>query len=940
MYFQFKFSNLLGTVYRKGDIVFSKDGNSVYVPVGNKITQYDLRYDRSSTLPVEVTGNFTSLTLSPNGLILIGASDLGHLHMISVMRRRLLYTKVSRRPIRAVAFSPDSKYLAVARSSEVHMYRCHGMERRVFNPFETEKVCPAATSDVTCLSWSWDSRLVVFGSKDAVTRVVPVKLMDIGRQVVEISCGSSSIRGVHFIHGSYDFYVISKSGNILRFRCNLNPDELHEKIVRAKSEKRQRLKEMLDSEDCKDVNTWKKEHPAQNSWLSFSCDYRRSIATLLHLEAPEQKAVDTTTSAGLLALAQEDQDQRRNATAGITATCYHSVAKLLVVACDTGDFAVMDTNDECAVLHSLNVSSQVISSVALNLTGDWLALGVPDAGQLLVWELRSETYKLKQQGHRKSMTVVAYSPDGSRLASGGEDCKVKLWCTVSSFCFVTFSEHTAPVTGVVFTQSGGAVLSSSEDGELVAAGGKDCHQIYIFSLKLGSLLEVLSGHKGPVTSICFSSVTGSSFLASTALDGSLKLWDSINTSSARETIDLHADGVCVQLRPDGEQVCVSTMDGQLNMFNTSTAAHEGCIEGRRDMGLLRKDTDQITAEKMQLSKYFRVLCYSSDGHNIVAGGESRHVCIYSAVHQLLVKKFTITKNRTMDGALGAYDRFSMAHNGINMNTVERRTDGNEVSADRGIKLPGVAKGDKSLRAFRNEILVSDIAFAPTGRSFVVCCSEGLLIYSQDTDWLFDPVCLDTENTPSAVRKRLLRQEWSMALMMAIKLNISTVKQEVLESIPVDAMNVVLSGLAPLYVEGLLQHLAQGLENTRHVGLYARWARQALYLHGRALKTRAPQIISAINALHRALNYHHASLSKLCAANEFTLAYLRQQGAVLKHRKQKQEESDQKPEDVEMTQGNNHSNGNLSDDDGNDDNNADEDVLPECDASSESHILDF
>jgi periodic tryptophan protein 2 len=66
---------LLGTIYRKGDITFSKDGYSVYVPVGNKITQYDLRNDRASTLPVEVGGNFTSLALSPNGLILIGATD-------------------------------------------------------------------------------------------------------------------------------------------------------------------------------------------------------------------------------------------------------------------------------------------------------------------------------------------------------------------------------------------------------------------------------------------------------------------------------------------------------------------------------------------------------------------------------------------------------------------------------------------------------------------------------------------------------------------------------------------------------------------------------------------------------------------------------------------------------------------------------------------------
>lgn len=39
----FQFNNLLGTVYRKGNLVFSNDGNSIISPVGNRITIYDLK---------------------------------------------------------------------------------------------------------------------------------------------------------------------------------------------------------------------------------------------------------------------------------------------------------------------------------------------------------------------------------------------------------------------------------------------------------------------------------------------------------------------------------------------------------------------------------------------------------------------------------------------------------------------------------------------------------------------------------------------------------------------------------------------------------------------------------------------------------------------------------------------------------------------------------
>jgi periodic tryptophan protein 2 len=41
--FSFQFSNLLGTVYRCGDLHFTCDGNSVISPVGNRVTVFDLK---------------------------------------------------------------------------------------------------------------------------------------------------------------------------------------------------------------------------------------------------------------------------------------------------------------------------------------------------------------------------------------------------------------------------------------------------------------------------------------------------------------------------------------------------------------------------------------------------------------------------------------------------------------------------------------------------------------------------------------------------------------------------------------------------------------------------------------------------------------------------------------------------------------------------------
>ena len=79
---------------------------------------------------------------------------------------------------------------------------------------------------------------------------------------------------------------------------------------------------------------------------------------------------------------------------------------------------------------------------------------------------------LKQQGHFYDLRCVAHSPNGQLMATGSDDAKVKVWNASTGFCFVTFAEHTAPVTAVAFVGGragrGLAVLSASLDGSVRA----------------------------------------------------------------------------------------------------------------------------------------------------------------------------------------------------------------------------------------------------------------------------------------------------------------------------------------------------------------------------------------------------------------------------------------------------------------------------------------
>jgi len=59
---------------------------------------------------------------------------------------------------------------------------------------------------------------------------------------------------------------------------------------------------------------------------------------------------------------------------------------------------------------------------------------------------------------------VAFSPDGTLLASGSEDETVRLWNWQSGQCLHVLQGHTNRVMSVVFSNDGKTLLSGSHDG--------------------------------------------------------------------------------------------------------------------------------------------------------------------------------------------------------------------------------------------------------------------------------------------------------------------------------------------------------------------------------------------------------------------------------------------------------------------------------------------
>ncbi|KAG2225208.1 hypothetical protein INT45_009537 [Circinella minor] len=842
----FKFSNLCGTVYTAGNLIFTPDGNSILSPVGNRVSLFDLVNNKSLTLPVEMRKDIKLMALSPNATLLVTIDKDGRALLINLPRRVLIAHFNFKAPVKAIEFSPDGKWIAASHEKYVEIWKAPGFNRE-FAPFVLHKTIGGHYDDILNISWSPDSKYFLTSSSDMTARLYR---MDAPKDYVPQTLAGhrNSVLGAWFSDDMKSIYTISKDGAL------------------------------------------------------FNWQYQTKAALLGDSDEEDEMDVDSE---------EKRMDQKRWRVAGkhflnqngvkVKSCAFFAPSNLLVVGLSNGVFGLYEVPSFINI-HTLSISQHNIDTVAINRTGEWLAFGSSTMGQLLVWEWQSESYVLKQQGHYYNMTSLSYSGDGQTLATGGEDGKVKVWNTTSGFCFVTFSDHKSNVMAVEFAKQGKVLFSASLDGtvrafdlvryrnfrtftspnpvqfsslvvdpsgEVVCAGTTDTFEIYVWSVQTGKLLDILAGHTGPISSLTFSPV--GMILVSGSWDYTARSWDIFGRSKQVETFQHQNEVLAVAFRPDGREIAASTLDGQIAFWDVENGKQVGSIEGRKDISGGRKVNDRTAADNAASGKCFNSLCYTADGSSILGGGNSKYICIYDIDTKVLVKKFQISNNLSLDGTQEQLNSKYMTEFGSKeLMDVE---DSSDVEDRLDHTLPGTQSGDLSVRRTRPEARSMAVRFSPTGRSWAAATTDGLLIYSLDDTILFDPFDLEIDITPETVMEALEEKEYLRSLCMAFRLNEKSILHKVFEAIPPGSIDIVARTISEKYLDKLLQFIGVHMEHSPHIEFHLMWVVSVMTAHGRYLKEHRGEFQSVFRTLHKSINRVRDDISNLCDTNTYTLKYL-------------------------------------------------------------------
>jgi WD40 repeat protein len=288
--------------------------------------------------------------------------------------------------------------------------------------------------------------------------------------------------------------------------------------------------------------------------------------------------------------------------------------------------------------------------VAFSPDGSRVASGSFD-NTITLWDVNRGVELHTLTGHTGRVTALAFSPDGKRLATASWDTTLKLWDPDTGKEIRTLKGHRNMVTGVAFSPDGKRLASASGDYTLKVWDAD----------KGGETLTIKMGSAAGVLAVAFSP-DGKRLAAGANQQNNyrVKLWDA-DKGAELQSYEGHTASInCVAFSPDGKYLASGSSDTTIRVWYLETGGEEFSLKGHRypvqavafspdskrlvsgggEPGSLltpgelkvwdEYDGIEIFSLKGHVS-CVHAACYSPDGRRIVSGSADLTVKVWDAV---------------------------------------------------------------------------------------------------------------------------------------------------------------------------------------------------------------------------------------------------------------------------------------------------------------------
>jgi WD40 repeat protein len=117
-----------------------------------------------------------------------------------------------------------------------------------------------------------------------------------------------------------------------------------------------------------------------------------------------------------------------------------------------------------------------VLSVAFSLDGTRVASGSSD-NTIRLWDSKTGREATHMSGHTDWIRSVVFSPDGMHIASGSDDKTVRLWDTQTGYQVIQMDRHTDVINSVAFSPYGMHIASGSDDKTIRLWDTQTGHQV-------------------------------------------------------------------------------------------------------------------------------------------------------------------------------------------------------------------------------------------------------------------------------------------------------------------------------------------------------------------------------------------------------------------------------------------------------------------------------